>query len=139
MLSDPIIFPQIDPVIVSIGPLAVRWYGLMYLIALGVAYWLAMREVKSGRSPYSDKQVSDLLFYGFLQYNTTSHAAGDEVVLQYGRSSREIRLMPEFQISIFLLKSLKIAVLFQFFFQILNVFSEIFAFHFSVIYMYANE
>lgn len=66
MLSDPIIFPQIDPVIVSIGPLAVRWYGLMYLIALGVAYWLAIREVKSGRSPYSDKQVSDLLFYGFL-------------------------------------------------------------------------
>jgi phosphatidylglycerol:prolipoprotein diacylglycerol transferase len=59
-------FPQIDPVIFSVGPIAVRWYGLMYLIALGFAYFLAMREVKSGRSPYSEQQVSDLLFYGFM-------------------------------------------------------------------------
>lgn len=66
MLSDPIMFPQIDPVIFSVGPIAVRWYGLMYLIALGFAYFLAMREVKSGRSPYSEQQVSDLLFYGFM-------------------------------------------------------------------------
>lgn len=66
MLSDPIIFPQIDPVIVSLGPVDIRWYGLMYLVALGFAYWLAMREVKAGRSPYSDQQVSDLLFYGFM-------------------------------------------------------------------------
>lgn len=66
MLSDPIIFPEIDPVIVSLGPIDIRWYGLMYLIALGFAYWLAMREVKAGRSPYSEQQVSDLLFYGFM-------------------------------------------------------------------------
>lgn len=66
MLSDPIIFPAIDPVIFSVGPLAVRWYGLMYLIGLGFAYFLAMREVKSGRSIYNEQQVSDLLFYGFM-------------------------------------------------------------------------
>ncbi len=66
MLSDPIIFPQIDPIIVSIGPVAVRWYGLMYLVGLAFAYWLAMREVKSGRSVYTENQVGDLLFYGFM-------------------------------------------------------------------------
>lgn len=66
MLSEPIIFPKIDPVIVSIGPLDIRWYGLMYLIALGAAYFLAMREVKRGRSPFTEQQVSDLLFYGFM-------------------------------------------------------------------------
>ena len=65
-MSDPIIFPAIDPIIVSLGPLAIRWYGLMYLVGLGVAYFLAMREVKAGRSPYSESQVSDLLFYGFM-------------------------------------------------------------------------
>lgn len=65
-MSDPIIFPQIDPVIFSLGPLAVRWYGLMYLIGLGFAFFLANREVKAGRSPYNEQQVSDLLFYGFL-------------------------------------------------------------------------
>jgi len=65
-LSDPIMFPEIDPIIFSIGPLAVRWYGLMYLIALGFAYFLAMREVKANRAPYNEQQVGDLLFYGFM-------------------------------------------------------------------------
>jgi len=65
-LVDPIIFPQIDPVIFSIGPLAVRWYGLMYLIGLGFAYFLGMKAVKSGRSPFTEQQLSDLLFYGFM-------------------------------------------------------------------------
>jgi len=65
-LSDPIMFPQIDPIIFSIGPLAVRWYGLMYLIGLGFAYFLAMREVKANRAPFNEQQVGDLLFYGFM-------------------------------------------------------------------------
>ncbi len=65
-MSDPIVFPQIDPVIFELGPLAVRWYGLMYLIGLGFAYFLAMREIKRGRSPFNEQQVGDLLFYGFM-------------------------------------------------------------------------
>lgn len=65
-MVDPIIFPEIDPIIVSIGPLAVRWYGLMYLIGLGFAYFLAIREVNAGRSPFNKEQVSDLLFYSFM-------------------------------------------------------------------------
>ena len=66
MLADPIIFPAIDPIIVSLGPVAIRWYGLMYLIGLGFAYFLAMREVKANRSPFTKQQVSDLIFYGFM-------------------------------------------------------------------------
>jgi phosphatidylglycerol:prolipoprotein diacylglycerol transferase len=66
VLSDPIIFPAIDPIIVSLGPVAIRWYGLMYLVGLGFAYFLAMREVKAKRSPFSAQQVSDLIFYGFM-------------------------------------------------------------------------
>ena len=65
-MSDPIIFPAIDPVIVSLGPVAIRWYGLMYLVGLAFAYFLAMREVKAKRSPFSAQQVSDLIFYGFM-------------------------------------------------------------------------
>ncbi|WP_229764931.1 prolipoprotein diacylglyceryl transferase family protein, partial [Vibrio cholerae] len=34
-------FPNIDPVLFSIGPLAVRWYGLMYLVGFLFAMWLA--------------------------------------------------------------------------------------------------
>ncbi|WP_028583400.1 prolipoprotein diacylglyceryl transferase [Desulfogranum mediterraneum] len=33
-------YPQIDPIIVSLGPLAIRWYGLMYVIGFSAAYLL---------------------------------------------------------------------------------------------------
>ncbi len=56
--------PAIDPVIFAVGPLAVRWYGLMYLVGFLAASWLAGRS--AARSGLSKAQVSDLLFYGFL-------------------------------------------------------------------------
>ena len=34
-------YPQIDPVALAIGPLKIHWYGLMYLIGIGGAWWLA--------------------------------------------------------------------------------------------------
>ena len=39
-------FPDIDPVIL-VGPLSVRWYGLMYLIGFALAMWLANRQAES--------------------------------------------------------------------------------------------
>ena len=57
-------FPQIDPIIFEIGPLALRWYGLMYLIGFGAAWWLAKRRLY--RTGWTDEQLSDLLFYGFI-------------------------------------------------------------------------
>ena len=60
------LFPQIDPVIFSIGPVAVRWYGLMYVIAFLLANWLANRQADKPGSGWTRDQVSDLLFFGFL-------------------------------------------------------------------------
>ncbi len=57
-------FPQIDPVIIELGPIALRWYGLMYLIGFVAAYWLASRRLP--RTPWSKDELSDLLFYCFL-------------------------------------------------------------------------
>ena len=37
-------FPEIDPIIFSIGPLAVRWYGLMYVVGFLLGWWLARRR-----------------------------------------------------------------------------------------------
>lgn len=62
--------PQINPVIFQIdsifgiGPIALRWYGLMYLIGFAAAYWLASRRLP--RTTWSSDQLSDLLFYCFL-------------------------------------------------------------------------
>ncbi|HIF9189536.1 TPA: prolipoprotein diacylglyceryl transferase [Photobacterium damselae] len=59
-------FPQIDPVLVQIGPLAIRWYGLMYLVGFAFAMWLANRRADQPGSGWTKDQVSDLLFAGFL-------------------------------------------------------------------------
>jgi phosphatidylglycerol:prolipoprotein diacylglycerol transferase len=66
MASGFMTFPQIDPVIFSIGPISLRWYGLMYLIAFAIAWWLANRAAKKPGSGWTEQQVSDLLFIGFL-------------------------------------------------------------------------
>jgi phosphatidylglycerol:prolipoprotein diacylglycerol transferase len=57
-------FPTIDPIIFEIGPVALRWYGLMYLIGFAAAFWLASRRLP--RTPWNKDELSDLLFYCFL-------------------------------------------------------------------------
>lgn len=39
-------FPQIDPVIFEIGPLAIRWYGLMYVLGFLATYLLVRRQIR---------------------------------------------------------------------------------------------
>jgi phosphatidylglycerol:prolipoprotein diacylglycerol transferase len=59
-------YPDIDPVIFSIGFLKIRWYGLMYVIGFLFAWWLARRRCRSAGSPITAEQVDDLIFYGML-------------------------------------------------------------------------
>ena len=58
--------PNFDPVALSLGPLAVRWYGLMYLLAFGAFWWLGTRRIATGRAPVSRAQLDDLLFAGIV-------------------------------------------------------------------------
>jgi phosphatidylglycerol:prolipoprotein diacylglycerol transferase len=61
-----LIHPQIDPVAFSIGPLAVRWYGLMYLAGFAAAWWLGTRRIRDGMAPIGRKQFDDLIFLAVL-------------------------------------------------------------------------
>ena len=55
-------FPQIDPIIFQIGPLAIRWYGMMYLLGFGAAYLLITHLSRVRNFALSKDGVSDLLF-----------------------------------------------------------------------------
>jgi phosphatidylglycerol---prolipoprotein diacylglyceryl transferase len=55
-------YPSIDPIAFSIGPLAVRWYGLMYLVGFLVGWWLGLRRISRNQSPITRAQLDDLLF-----------------------------------------------------------------------------
>ena len=61
-----LIHPNFDPVALAIGPIAVRWYGLMYLAAFGFLWWLGRRRIAQGLAPVTREQFDDLVFYGVV-------------------------------------------------------------------------
>ncbi|MFT3962619.1 prolipoprotein diacylglyceryl transferase [Propionivibrio sp.] len=65
-----LIYPKIDPVALQIGPLAVRWYGLMYLAAFFQFWWLGRRRILTqpwlAKAGWSVPELDDLLFFGVL-------------------------------------------------------------------------
>jgi phosphatidylglycerol:prolipoprotein diacylglycerol transferase len=62
-----LVHPQFDPVIFSVGPLAVRWYGLMYVIAFVAVIMLGKLRVRRGLSgDITERDVDDMLIYGVI-------------------------------------------------------------------------
>lgn len=61
------IHPQFNPVALSLGPLAIRWYGLMYLLAFALFLLLGHGRIKRNPAPVlTSQQLDDFLFYGVL-------------------------------------------------------------------------
>lgn len=59
-------YPEIDPVAFSIGPLSVRWYGLMYLVGFAGAYYLCSKRAAKPNSGWTRDDVENLIFYGAI-------------------------------------------------------------------------
>ena len=59
-------YPQIDPVIFRLGPLAVRWYGLMYLLGFAAGYFIIRHLCRLRNLPLAADRLADLLFYAVL-------------------------------------------------------------------------
>lgn len=55
--------PDIDPVAVSIGPLKIHWYGLMYLVGFLGGWWLGAYRAGRPNSGWQRPEVGDILFY----------------------------------------------------------------------------
>ncbi|MEE8496235.1 MAG: prolipoprotein diacylglyceryl transferase [Xanthomonadales bacterium] len=60
-------FIAIDPVVFSLGPFDVHWYGIMYLLAFAF-FWAAGNWVARNRPwwAWSSQDVGDILFYGMV-------------------------------------------------------------------------
>lgn len=61
------IYHHIDPIAFRVGPIAVHWYGLMYLIGFAAVWLLALyRMGKPYWSHWTSAQISDVVFYGAI-------------------------------------------------------------------------
>src|SRR6478752_13407 len=64
-----LVHPKFDPVALHIGPVAIHWYGITYLVAFGLFLWLAsirVRQTQFAQAGWTRRDVEDLLFYGVL-------------------------------------------------------------------------
>jgi phosphatidylglycerol:prolipoprotein diacylglycerol transferase len=64
-----LVHPQFDPIALQLGPVAVHWYGVTYLIAFGLFLWLAGRRARMPQHAavgWTKRDVDDVLFYGVL-------------------------------------------------------------------------
>lgn len=59
-------YPDIDPVAISVGSFKVHWYGLMYVIGISSAWYLARRKTEREQLPWTVAQVEDLIFYAAM-------------------------------------------------------------------------
>ena len=68
-----LMYPQIDPIALQVGPIAIHWYGLTYLAAFGLFYFLGTLRLKQppfnrlqGAQAWTRRDVEDLLFQGVV-------------------------------------------------------------------------
>ncbi|MEY3571815.1 MAG: Prolipoprotein diacylglyceryl transferase, partial [Pseudomonadota bacterium] len=64
-----LIHPLPDPIAIAIGPLVVRWYGIMYLTAFVLFIALGRLRIKQphmARAGWTNADLDDMLTYGVL-------------------------------------------------------------------------
>lgn len=62
-----LVYPQLNPIALQIGPLAVHWYGLMYMLAFFAFILLGRRRIRlQPESGWTYQALDDLLFWGVL-------------------------------------------------------------------------
>ena len=61
-----IVYPNIDPVAIQLGPLKVHWYGLTYLAGFALSFLFARHRARRPDTPLEPEHVEDLIFYGAM-------------------------------------------------------------------------
>lgn len=61
-----LIYPDINPVALELGPVKIHWYGLMYLLAFSMAWAVATYRAKAKGGVWNKDQIGDLIFYGAM-------------------------------------------------------------------------
>lgn len=58
--------PQLDPIALQLGPVAIHWYGLMYLLGFAAVWLLGRRRIRQGKTDFSLRELEDIIFYSVI-------------------------------------------------------------------------
>ncbi|WP_037585750.1 prolipoprotein diacylglyceryl transferase [Stenoxybacter acetivorans] len=61
-----LIHPNFDPVLLQLGPLAIRWYALSYIVGFVLFIWLGRRRIRTGNTVFTNDMLDDFLTWGIL-------------------------------------------------------------------------
>jgi phosphatidylglycerol:prolipoprotein diacylglycerol transferase len=61
-----IVYPNIDPIALRLGPIKVHWYGIMYLLGFASGWLLGRRRAARPGSTWKPVDVDDLVFFGMV-------------------------------------------------------------------------
>lgn len=61
-----LIHPQFNPAIFEIGPLAIRWYALSFIVGFVLFMWLGRRRIRAGNSVFTQEMLDDFFVWGVL-------------------------------------------------------------------------
>ena len=61
-----IIHPNFNPVAVQLGPIAIRWYALSYIVGFMLFLWLGRRRIAQGNTLFTREMLDDFLTWGIL-------------------------------------------------------------------------
>ena len=56
-------YPEISPIIFQIGPIALRWYSMAYLLGILFAWWLTSKRIAKYQIPLTKNNLEDIVFY----------------------------------------------------------------------------
>jgi len=60
------VYPEFDPVALALGPLQIRWYGLMYLVGIAAGWYLLRWRAAKPGSGWTLQQIDDLVFVSVI-------------------------------------------------------------------------
>ncbi|HPF47890.1 MAG: prolipoprotein diacylglyceryl transferase [Alphaproteobacteria bacterium] len=66
LFSAALTYPNIDPILVQFGPIAIRWYSLAYLGGLIFGWYYVSRLIRIKPAPCTQEQVSDFVFWAMM-------------------------------------------------------------------------
>lgn len=64
-MTDFIHLPYIDPIVFSLGPISLHWYGVMYLLGFFFADWLGKKRIQKSNGVWTEAQFDSLLYASF--------------------------------------------------------------------------